>query len=126
MLEKLGNANNVKAYWNAAAPHMQAHYCHNTLGTKIKVERIGNFEYFNQAIVASSVSLETVKSNARQVIGSADLVVYMAHDPSSLYGTIGITWVPVICSGSLYEQIFHIPCHPHGVRNSYLCDHRCP
>ena len=100
MLEKLGNVDNVIAYWNAAAPHMQARYCHDTLGTKIKVERIGNFEYFDKKLVASSASLGTVKYHAPQVIGSADLVVYMANDKSSLGGVIGIAWVPVVCSGS--------------------------
>ena len=101
MLDKLGNPNKVIAYWNAAAPHMQARYCHDTLGTKIKVERIGNFEYLNKKIVASKAALETtVKSHAPQVIGSADLVVYMANDETSLYGVVGIAWNPVICSSS--------------------------
>ena len=64
------------------------------------MERIGNFEYFNQKIVASNAGLQTIKNNARQVIGSADLVVYMAYDETSLFGTIGIAWRPVICKGS--------------------------
>ena len=98
--EKLGDEAAVIAYWNAAAPHLQARYCHATLGTQIKVERIGNFEYFDQKIVASGDDLGVVNSNAVQVIGSADLVVYMANDEASLWGTIGIAWSPVICSGS--------------------------
>ena len=98
--EKLGDAAGVIAYWNAAAPHIQARYCHDTLGTKIKVERIGSFGYFDEKIVASGAGLETVKTNAAQVIGSADLVVYMANDEASLVGTIGIAWVPVVCSSS--------------------------
>ena len=64
------------------------------------MERIGNFEYFDQKIVASGYHLGMVNSNAVQVIGSADLVVYMAYDETSLFGTIGIAWRPVICSGS--------------------------
>ena len=98
--EKLGDEAGVITYWNSAAPHIQARYCHETLGTKIKVERIGSFGYFDQKIVASGAGLETVKSNAAQVIGSADLVVYMANDETSLWGTIGIAWVPVVCSSS--------------------------
>ena len=61
------------------------------------MERIGNFEYFDQKIDASANGLNTVKANAKQVIGSADLVVYMANDETSLWGTIGIAWSPVIC-----------------------------
>ena len=61
------------------------------------MERIGNFEYFNQKIVASGDGLNTVQSHAKGIIGTADLVVYMANDEASLWGTIGIAWSPVIC-----------------------------
>ena len=98
--EKLGDEAAVIAYWNAAAPHIQARYCHATLGTQIKFERIGNFEYFDTKIVASGDDLDTVKPHAPTVIGSADLVVYMANDESSLWGVIGIAWCPVVCSSS--------------------------
>ena len=77
MLEKLGSQENVLEYWNAAAPHLQARFCLSTLGTKIKIERIGNLEYFYQKIVASRRGLDVVKSHGIQVLGSADLVLYM-------------------------------------------------
>ena len=54
----------------------------------------------DKKIVASGDDLDTVKPHAPTVIGSADLVVYMANDEASLWGTIGIAWSPVICSGS--------------------------
>ena len=60
ILKKIGNKNAVIAYWNAAAPHLQARYCHVTLGTKIKVERVDKFEYFDKKIVASDAGLETI------------------------------------------------------------------
>ena len=81
-------------------PHIQARYCHASLGTQIKFERIGDFKYLDQKIVASGGSLNAINSNAVQNIGSAYLVVYMAHDESSLWGTIGIAWCPVICASS--------------------------
>merc|ERR1712045_958243 len=98
--EKLGSESAVIDYWNAAMPHIQARYCHASLGTQIKFERIGDFKYLDQKIVASGDSLNAINSNAVQNIGSADLVVYMAHDESSLWGTIGIAWCPVICASS--------------------------
>ena len=75
-----------------------------TLGTKIRIERIGNFEYFDKKIVASDAGLETVRDNAKKVIGNADLVVYMAHDETSSDGTIGIAWSPVVCEPSEYNS----------------------
>jgi len=104
ILAKLGSKDKVIAYWNAAAPHIQARYCHASLGTKIKFERIGNFEYLDQKIVASSAGLEAVKPHAPKVIGSADLVVYMANDESSLWGIIGIAWCPSICDPSQWNK----------------------
>ena len=99
ILAKLGSKDKVIAYWNAAAPHIQARYCHASLGTKIKFERIGNFEYLDQKIVAHGDQLKKLFPHVPKVIGSADLVVYMANDESSLGGVIGIAWVPVVCSG---------------------------
>ena len=104
ILKKLGSKKAVIAYWNDAAPHLQARYCHVSLGTKIKIERIGSFEYFDQNIVASDEGLETIRNNAKKVIGHADLVVYMAHDESSFDGTIGIAWSPVVCETSDYND----------------------
>ena len=54
--------------------------------------------------MASDAGLETVMNNAKQVLGSADLVVYMAHDETSSDGTIGIAWSPVVCELSEYNS----------------------
>ena len=101
MLAKLGSAAAVEAYWNAAAPHLQARYCHSTLGTKIKVERIGNFKYYSGKTLTASVdSLQAMFDSTVADIGSADLMTYICHDPSSLPGVIGIAYRPVICDHS--------------------------
>ena len=100
----MGSKKAVIAYWNAAAPHLQARYCHVTLGTKIKIERIGDFKYFDKEIVASNEYLQKIRSNAKKVIGDADLVVYMAHDETSSDGTIGIAWSPVVCESSQFNS----------------------
>ena len=54
--------------------------------------------------MASDAGLETVMNNAKEVIGSADLVVYMAHDKTSSVGTIGTAWSPVVCEASEYNS----------------------
>ena len=65
---------------------------------------MGKFEYLDKKIVASDAGLEAVRDNAKQVIGSADLVVYMAHDETSSDGTIGIAWSPVVCEPSQFNS----------------------
>ena len=108
MWENLGGTAKVLEYWNAAAPHLQARYCHSTLGTKIKIERIGNLEYFDQKIVASSGGLNTVRSHGIQVRGSADLVVYMAYDEYVQWDSnhaSGIAWLSSVCSPSSWDHL---------------------
>ena len=55
--------------------------------------------------MASDEGLQTIRENAKKVIGNADLVVYMAHDEKSSEGTIGIAWSPVICEPSWYNDL---------------------
>ena len=98
--EKLGDEAAVIAYWNAAAPHTQAIFCHASLGTQIKFERIGNFEYLDTKIEADSSYLRQLKPHADKVIGSADLVVYIAYGRMTKDGKIGVAWRPSICSSS--------------------------
>jgi hypothetical protein len=101
ILTKLGSADAVVSYWNAAAPHLQARYCHSSLGTKIKVERIGDFKHHaGKTITASGASLQAMFDDTVADLGDADLIAYMCHDTSSLYGTIGIAYRPVICDHS--------------------------
>ena len=47
MLDRLGCHSAVKEYWNAVAPHVQALFCHSSLGIKIKMNRIGEFEFLS-------------------------------------------------------------------------------
>ena len=100
MMENLGSTAKILQYWNAAAPHLQARYCHSTLGTKIKIERIGNLEYFDQKIDASEEGLDTVASHGIQIRGSADLVVYMVYGSAI---NSGIAWLSSVC-GPLDSQ----------------------
>ena len=87
----------MEAYWNAAAPHLQARYCHNTLGTKIKIERIGNFKHYAGKTFTASTGLNLMKDDTEADLGSADLMVYMCHDTSSLYGTVGKAYMSKVC-----------------------------
>ena len=80
ILEKLGSAAAVESYWNSAAPHLQARYCHASLGVKIRIERIGNFKHYAKTIDAgsNSIGIKSVKADTRNDIGDADLMTFMA------------------------------------------------
>ena len=98
-MKHLGSKEKVVEYWNAAAPHMQAKYCHNSLGTKVKVERIDEIGFVNYNLKADLSSLLRVHKFNEESLGDADLIIYMVLDnPSVSYGTIGIAWVGVVCT----------------------------
>ena len=95
----------MEAYWNAAAPHLQARYCHSSLGTKIKVERIGDFKHHaGKTLTASGDSLKQMQADTVDNLGTADLYVYMVHDASSQWGTAGIAYRSVVCGHYPYKK----------------------
>ena len=70
-METLGSHEAVEVYWNAVAPHLQAKFCHESLGTKIKIERFGELKYVEKAEELNNVQ------KAEEFVGSADLYALM-------------------------------------------------
>ena len=96
-MEHLGTSDSVEAYWNAALPHIQAHYCHSTLGTKIKIETIGFKHYEGKRLTATRPNVRDMYGPTAEDIGSADLMVYMCHDSSGNDFTVGLAPTGSIC-----------------------------
>ena len=98
---KLGSAAAVESYWNSAAPHLQARYCHASLGVKVRIERVGNFKHYAKTLNAGSdtIGLDSVKADTKNDIGDADLMTYMAYqDTTGLRSwTNGIAWLGRVC-----------------------------
>ena len=72
MLEKLGCLEAIETYWNAAAPHIQAMFCHDSLGIKVKINRVGDLKYIKKFKVS------TFRWYAKNVIGDGDLLTLMS------------------------------------------------
>ena len=87
----------VEDYWNAALPHLQAHYCHSTLGTKIKIETIGFKYYEDRDFTATPKNMRIMKGPTAEDIGTADLMVYMCHDTSENDTIVGYAYGDAIC-----------------------------
>ena len=101
-MEYLGTSDAVEAYWNAALPHLQAHFCHSTLGTKIKIERVGGFKHYEgKKLLATFGHLNEMMEPTAEDIGTADLMAYMSHDATSNatqnWGVVGVARLGVIC-----------------------------
>ena len=96
-MEHLGTSDAVETYWNAALPHLQAHYCHSTLGTKIHIETLGFKHYEGKRLTASIPNLNDMMGPTAEDIGTADLIVYMCND-TTVGGTVGIAVVGTACN----------------------------
>jgi hypothetical protein len=107
ILAKLGSASAVEAYWNAAAPHLQARYCHASLGTKIRVERVGNFKHYaGKTLTATGGNLDLMKADTANDLGDADLIAYMCHEEMVPgWQTVGIAWLGVNCDRSWANKV---------------------
>ena len=96
-MEHLGTSDAVETYWNAALPHLQAHYCHSTLGTKIHIETLGFKHYEGRKLTATRTNVYDMYGPTAEDIGTADLMVYMCNDTSGLPGVVGLAFTGVIC-----------------------------
>ena len=104
-MEHLGTSDAVEAYWNAALPHLQAHYCHSTLGTKIHIETLGFKHYVGKRLTASIPNLNDMMGPTFEDIGNADLIVFMCNDTTvggaKGYATVGTACNPNWIGGQL-------------------------
>lgn len=80
--------------------HMQAHMCHESLGTKIKLERVGDITHHVGETWRAESNSQSLQGPILDITENqpveADLYVYLAKDPE-FYGTIGLAWLGTLC-----------------------------
>lgn len=90
------------AYLNAMVTHVQAHFCLDSLGSKVQVERVGDLTYHagqTWRAESSSGSLSgPVKDLTAASTSGANLHVYMAKD-QQYFGVVGVAWLGTLCVG---------------------------
>ena len=98
-MKKLGSKDKIIEYWNAAAPHLQAKFCHPSLGTKIKIDRIGDFVYAEgKTIKAQYSDLQIMMPFTKQNLEGADLMVHLCSDPNYCPLSPGYTYAGMACN----------------------------
>jgi len=102
-----GTAAAAEAYIKSSLPHFQVHYCHESLGTKIVIQRLGSIKHYSgRSLQASGAKLEEMFETTKEELGTADLMMYMGFD-NDYYGTVGIAYGKSVCShpsGTKYKQ----------------------
>ena len=54
-----GTADKAEAYIRSTLPHVQAKYCHKSLGTKIYIQKIGDIKHYSgESLQATAAKLE--------------------------------------------------------------------
>merc|ERR1712083_892141 len=92
---KLGSDAKAKAYWQSALVHIQAYYCHSSLGSQIKISTL-SVTHYNKKWVASEAGEKTCNAITTANLKGADLMVYMAYDKDQT-GPAGIASGGVVC-----------------------------
>ena len=81
-MAQLGNKYEAEEYWKKTEPHLQARYCHISLGTKIKIESLhAPTHYSGKALKADRPSLDGMHNITEDEIKINDvhLMVYMTR-----------------------------------------------
>lgn len=96
---------NVNSWVNSVFTHVQTHYCHPSLGTKIQIQRVASPKYFKGSWKADSAKegLDIVKNIAKGD-SSTDLWVFFCRDEDADYGTVGLAWRGTLCENTYSSE----------------------
>ncbi len=101
-----GSSYKAQDYIDKAFTHVQAMFCHPTLGTKVVVERLGSAKYYaGHNWQATERKLEEMYQTTEQELGSADLMFYIGFDDTGRDNTVGIAFTSAVCAqGDNFKQ----------------------
>lgn len=91
------NHSQAVGYIDDVMAHMQAIFCHDSLGTKIAVQRAEEVKYYEgTSLEVTEEGLRAMGDNTAKDLNGTNLMVYMVYggeDPDRL----GKTWVGTVC-----------------------------
>ena len=97
-LDKTGSHDNAEAYIHSTMPHVQAHYCHSSLGTKIQLEIVGEIKHYAGIYLqATGAKLKETLEITKEDLGDANLMVYMGYNYEDPSPYAGIAWTGQVC-----------------------------
>ncbi len=100
-----GYAEYAEEYIDEAFTHVQASYCHPSLGTKITIERMGKPKHYEgKELQATEDKLIEMYDITKEDLRGADLMFYIGYEYEQ-HGTIGLAYTGRICiTGDQYKQ----------------------
>ena len=98
-MQKVGSQSAAEAAINSLMTHVQASYCHSSLGTSVKLQVEGVKHFAGKTLTPSGANLEAMYETTVCNLGSADLMVYLVYfdPPIGVSYTAGIAYRPAVC-----------------------------
>ena len=116
-MAELGNEHEAEEYWKKTEPHLQARYCHISLGTKIEIESLhAPTHYSGKVLTPDKSSIYEMGDITENEIknNNVDLMVYMTKGrngtvPLDQIKNIGIGKINTVCTqGNRLKQSISI------------------
>ena len=100
----LGSASAAATYLDSVFTHVQTFYCHASLGSKIQIEKDGDYTHHSgQTWTATGDNLDgPIMDITFASSSNAHLFVYLCKDPE-MWGVIGIAWVGTLCGPNSWK-----------------------
>ena len=96
---RLGSLKALKAFYDSAHVHLQAVFCHVSLGSKIKLERVGDLSLYERKegrqLLATDQGMKDVTDFTLKNIGNANLVIYITDNDKKDFN--GIAPISSLC-----------------------------
>ena len=103
-MNKVGNTAAAEAYIKSAMTHVQAHYCHPSLGTKIAIQTLGKIKHYaGHNLESSGAHLREMWNTTLAELQGAHMMVYLAYDEKTS-GSVGVASGPCICRDSYWDK----------------------
>ena len=95
---------NIEKYINALWTHLQANYCHYSLTSKVKVEKVGKAVHVNKDMKDTEGSTldNFKKANKDYLTGGAHLVAYLGYQSKG--GFSGLATVDAVCRKNTHQN----------------------
>ena len=97
LLTKMGSEEEVSKLINSVMTHVQAYYCHPSLGSKVKLQQSG-VKYYKESWPVKPETLERLRKILDTDLkdSKADLFVGLTYN-NDTYGDMGMAWTKVVC-----------------------------
>ena len=108
--KKLKSKSVINKYINSIWTHLQANFCHSTLGSKILVQQYGPIKHYpgkNIKKVSGINGLEGMESITEKNLGKANLMLYVAVDRGCKLVSVFQKWKSL---GLCTKEYNFLPC----------------